>query len=124
MDLFADFVTRLFGGVIFELLLIFDVISPSTVGLVGGIGVIYVVVLLVLICLRDKRKRTGPTRKELALMILICAVFFIPIVVINLLGIAGLIDPIVMNSLMVIPLVMFLIVLYSLVLIAVYGTGK
>ncbi|MFW9959235.1 MAG: hypothetical protein ACFFCT_14280 [Candidatus Odinarchaeota archaeon] len=111
-------------GGIFELLLIFDAISPSTIGLIGLSGVIYFVILLVLICLRDKRKRTGPTRKEIAMMISICAVFSIPLIVINLLMNVGLIGPIVMNSLMIVPLAMFLIVLYSLVLIAVYGTRK
>jgi hypothetical protein len=108
----------------FELLLIFDAISPSTIGLVGLLGSVYVILLLVLICLREKRKRTGPTRKEMVLMISICALFVIPIIGINLLMIAGLISPIVMNSLVLIPIAMFLIVLYSLILIAVYGTKK
>jgi hypothetical protein len=112
-------------GVIFELLLIFDVISPSLITWTGLIGTIYVVILLVLICLRDRWKRTGPTLREIVMLISICAAFFIPIMVINLLLVAGLIGPIEMNSLIVIiPLAMFLIVLYASLLIVVYGTKE
>ena len=109
-------------GVIIELLLIFDASSPSTVGLTGLIGIIYIVTLLVLICLRDKRKRTGPTREKIAMMISICTVFFIPILVSNFLVDAGLIEQ---NSpIVIISVVAFLIVLYSFLLIVVYGTKK
>ena len=79
---------------IFELLLVFDAISPSTIGLLGLLGVIYIVTLLILICLRDREKRTGPTRKEFVMMISICVVFLIPIIVINQFMVVGLIEPI------------------------------
>ncbi len=112
-------------GVIFELLLIFDTSSPSTAGLVEGIGALYIFTLLVLLCLREKRKRTGPTRKEITIMILVSALFFIPIVLIYELMIAELIEPIWTDSqIVIVPIVMFLVVLYSLVLIGVYGTRK
>ena len=58
-------------------------------------------------------------------MISICAVFFIPILVINLLIITGLIVPVGMDSpIVIVPVAMFLIVLYSSILIAVYGTKR
>ena len=111
-----------FGGVILELLLIFDAISPSLGTWIGGIGSIYVAILLVLICLRDRWKRTGPTWRESAIMISICTVFVIPILVINLLVNAGLVEP--DSPIVIVPIAMFLIVLYSVILIAVYGTRK
>ena len=111
------------GGVIIELLLIFDVISPSSGTWLGGIGVIYIAILLVLICLRDRWTRSGPTRKEILIMTSICVVFFIPVSIIILLVVAGMIEPIEMNSpIVIVPIAMFLIVLYSSILIAVYGT--
>ena len=112
-------------GVIIELLLIFDAISPSSIGLLGLISAIYVVSLVVLICLRDRWSRIGPTRKEFAIMVSTSIVFLIPIIITVLLWYGGVIDSIDMSSpILILSLVLTLGTIYASVLIIAYGTKK
>jgi len=101
---------------------IYDPLPSSIDPWSGAIGAIFMVAFLILICLRDRRNRFGPTRREIGIIISIWILFLIPVIVAGLMWYGGLIG--FDSPILVIPIFFFVGTIYTLFLIIAYGTKK